>query len=57
MRSDWHASVEREGLAPAATATAVASAVSPDGEPPCPACGSTAGLDAGACIECGLQLE
>jgi hypothetical protein len=53
MRNDWHASVEREGLAP----PSAAAPTSPDAEPPCPACGSTAGLDAGACRECGLQLE
>ncbi|HXI58787.1 MAG TPA: hypothetical protein VNO55_22125 [Polyangia bacterium] len=32
-------------------------AVPADGEPPCPACGATAGLVSGACAECGLQLE
>ncbi len=26
-------------------------------EPPCPACGTAAPLDAGACVDCGLQLE
>jgi hypothetical protein len=53
MRGDWLASLEREGIAPP---VAAASPVTSD-EPPCPACGSTAGLDGGACIECGLQLE
>jgi hypothetical protein len=55
LRGDWQASLEREGLASAAAPTV--GDVSPDGEPPCPACGSTAGLEAGACRECGLQLE
>jgi hypothetical protein len=27
-----------------------------DGEPPCPACGATAGLVEGACADCGLAL-
>jgi hypothetical protein len=30
---------------------------SPDGDPPCPACGTVAPLEAGACSDCGLQLE
>jgi hypothetical protein len=28
-----------------------------EGEPPCPACGTAAPLLAGACADCGLQLE
>jgi hypothetical protein len=37
-----------------------ASAASDDSEtehPPCPACGTAAPLVAGACSDCGLQLE
>jgi hypothetical protein len=55
LRNDWHESLAREGLAPVAAAPLAAQM--PDAEPPCPACGSTAGLDAGACRDCGLQLE
>jgi hypothetical protein len=29
----------------------------PGDEPPCPACGTTAPLNGGACVDCGLQLE
>ena len=32
-------------------------AVGAGGEPPCPACGTAAPLVAGACSDCGLQLE
>lgn len=53
LRGEWQASLEREGLAPVTAAPTAA----PGDEPPCPACGSTAGLEAGACVECGLQLE
>jgi hypothetical protein len=52
LRDEWQASLEREGLAPLAAPTSA-----PGDEPPCPACGATAGLEAGACVECGLQLE
>lgn len=50
MRDEWRDALAREGLTPV---------VAPGGdgdEPPCPACGSAAGLDAGACKDCGLQL-
>jgi len=54
LRSEWHDSVAREGLAPVAPVATVPELAD---EPPCPACGVAAGLEAGACRECGLQLE
>jgi predicted RNA-binding Zn-ribbon protein involved in translation (DUF1610 family) len=46
LRGAWQASIEREGLAPVARASAEA----------CPACGATQELVDGACPDCGLQL-
>jgi hypothetical protein len=50
LRAAWDEALAREGL--------VAPATQPAGdEPPCPACGSGAGLAPdGACVDCGLQL-
>lgn len=49
MQHEWNQSLEREG-------TFVATGAATDGEPPCPACASTAALQDGACPDCGLQL-
>jgi hypothetical protein len=46
LRGDWRQMLEREG----------AQSVDLSGDA-CPACGSTAPLVAGACGDCGLQLE
>ena len=46
LRGDWRAMLEREGAAP----------VDLSGEA-CPACGCREALVAGACADCGLQLE
>jgi hypothetical protein len=46
LRGDWDAALAREG----------ASAVDLSGDA-CPACGCTQPLVAGACADCGLQLE
>ena len=47
LRSDWQASLAREGLAPAAVIA----------EDACPACGATGALTAdGECPGCGLVL-
>lgn len=55
VHAEWHDSLVREGLAPVGTGAAVTLADSD--EPPCPACGSTAGLGSdGTCADCGLQL-
>jgi predicted amidophosphoribosyltransferase len=43
----------REGTTPVACAMPSADT----DEPPCPACGTAAPLRAGACSDCGLQLE
>jgi hypothetical protein len=46
LRGDWDAALEAEGAAP----------VDLSGEA-CPCCGGTSPLVAGACGDCGLQLE
>ncbi|MEZ4368025.1 MAG: hypothetical protein R2939_17355 [Kofleriaceae bacterium] len=52
LDGEWRASLAREGVAPPPL-TAFA-----DGEHlPCPACGTAAPLEAGACSDCGLQLD
>lgn len=54
MQAEWLAAVEREGtggLVPLQTPLAEGQ------EPPCPACGFLGPLQAGACGDCGLQLE
>ena len=60
LRSEWMASIHREGIAP--LATAASSDPQSEGaaeveDPPCPACGTAAPLKDGACTDCGLQLE
>jgi len=55
MRSDWSEHLEREGVDPADVRIGIEAGEGE--EPPCPACGTTAALVAGACSECGLQLE
>ena len=47
VESDWRDLVEREGVDPDELA---------DGDG-CPACGNSEPLAAGACSDCGLQLE
>ncbi|ADO71375.1 hypothetical protein [Stigmatella aurantiaca] len=54
LQQRWLESIRREGL-PAAVGPL--SALSEEGEPPCPACGTAAPLAEGACSDCGLQLE
>lgn len=49
LARQWHEALAREG-------TAVALPAAAGNEPPCPACGSTEALEAGACPGCGLQL-
>ncbi|MCP3100654.1 hypothetical protein LZ198_17430 [Myxococcus sp. K15C18031901] len=56
LQERWMDSIRREGTL-ADGAPAFAQPVSEDGEPPCPACGTVAPLVAGACADCGLQLE
>jgi hypothetical protein len=54
MQSQWLKAVEREG-----TAAGLVSLKTPQegAEPACPACGFEGPLQAGACGDCGLQLE
>ncbi len=54
LQERWAESLQREGLAGSLPAL---KAVPAEGEPPCPACGTQAPLAAGACSDCGLQLE
>lgn len=54
MQSRWRAMALGEGTV---DDDHPAVAVSADGEPPCPACGTAAPLVSGACVDCGLQLE
>jgi hypothetical protein len=57
MQQRWLDTIQREGLVPAAPSAQALSVPAEDGEPPCPACGTAAPLVAGACTDCGLQLE
>ena len=52
MHERWQSLLDQEGTVPSPSA---ASAESED--PPCPACGTAAPLQDGACTGCGLQLE
>ncbi len=52
MRSEWMKLVDNEGSVQGMTSVKV----DPDGEPPCPACGTAAPLVNGACSDCGLHL-
>jgi hypothetical protein len=54
MQSEWHDMVANEGTAAAPPLIVTAD---DDSELPCPACGTAAPLVAGACSDCGLQLE
>ena len=51
LRSRWQGMLDREG-----TLEVAAGGGAEDAEPPCPACGHVAPLEAGACAGCGLQL-
>ena len=52
MRGSWMELLENEG----SVAGVRQVEVDPDGEPPCPACGTAAPLVDGACSDCGLHL-
>lgn len=56
MQQDWLALVEAEETGVVAR-MGPATEADPDGELPCPACGTAAPLVEGACTDCGLQLE
>lgn len=57
LQQRWVDTLEREGLVAGGAPASRFPAPSEDGEPPCPACGTAAPLVAGACADCGLQLE
>jgi hypothetical protein len=50
LRSDWEQELARSGLAYTAPKQGVEGGVN------CPACGTTAPLEDGACSDCGLTL-
>lgn len=55
-RDEWHQALAAEGVVlPSAPPLSVVGAE--EGDLPCPACGTAAPLVAGACSDCGLQLE
>lgn len=56
LRRDWLDAVERESPG-SASRLAQLHAGELEEEPPCPACGTAGPLVAGACGDCGLQLE
>jgi len=53
LQRGWMESLQREGLMPQQSLQPLPE----EGELPCPACGTAAPLVAGACSDCGLQLE
>jgi hypothetical protein len=57
LQQRWIDSIQREGLGADVTPMQPLPAEDAEGEPPCPACGTAAPLVAGACADCGLQLD
>jgi len=57
LQERWRAMAESEGTLPPERLAAVVAAAATEEDPPCPACGTVAPLVAGACSDCGLQLE
>ncbi len=55
MRDHWMESLRQEGTIEVDRTTRRDGA-EPDGEPPCPACGTAAPLVDGCCVDCGLHL-
>lgn len=54
FNQEWLAMAEREGTVTPSQHVPIAE---PEGELPCPACGTAAPLVSGACSDCGLVLE
>jgi hypothetical protein len=54
LQARWRNMALREGTV---DADHPAVAIPADTDPPCPACGTALPLQAGACSDCGLQLE
>lgn len=57
MQAEWLAALEREGTLQQGSLVPLQTPVAEGAEPPCPACGFVGPLQAGACGDCGLQLE
>ena len=59
MQAEWLAAVQRDtgALVNLGTPSPAGEGEAAEGEPPCPACGFVGPLQAGACGDCGLQLE
>ncbi|MCY1019532.1 hypothetical protein [Pyxidicoccus sp. MSG2] len=57
LQQRWLDSIQAEGLGSEGHVMQPLPAQDAEGEPPCPACGTAAPLVAGACADCGLQLE
>ena len=53
----WKNLLAREGTADEGNPESLTAAEAETEHPPCPACGTAAPLVAGACSDCGLQLE
>lgn len=57
MQAEWLAALEREGTLQQTGLVQLQTPAAEGAEPPCPACGFVGPLQAGACGDCGLQLE
>ena len=60
FRNEWMEAVQREGTLDGMGLVPMkveGQQLDPNAEPPCPACGTAAPLVAGACSDCGLQLD
>lgn len=59
MQNEWLQMVANEGTVaqPVMMVSGGAAGAEPEGELPCPACGTAAPLVDGACSDCGLVLE
>ncbi len=57
LEKEWLEAAAREGTLTPEYLEKLRVEVAPDGDPPCPACGTAAPLRKGACSDCGLQLE
>jgi hypothetical protein len=56
MQAEWLEALRREGTVDDAALVPL-KVEGAEGDPPCPACGFAGPLTAGACADCGLQLD